>query len=210
VIERIGTARIHGRYLIAPPVQSAPAPILAGFHGYGENAETQLERLCSIAGNDGWLKISIQGLHPFYERRTNRVVAGWMTRQNREPAIADNIEWVNSCLDAAAAEWGAIPRVVFTGFSQGVAMAFRAAAHSSRHVAGVIAVGGDIPPELTPSDLQRINRVILTRGLSDTWYSDQKFLADQARLRDAAVSFEIVEFNGEHEWPAAIFDLAHL
>jgi len=43
--------------------------------------------------------------------------------------------------------------VVFAGFSQGVAMAFRAAVNAGRRVAGVISVGGDIPPEITPDEL---------------------------------------------------------
>src|ERR1017187_742462 len=148
MIERTAAATTHGRYLVIPPSTTGPAPLLVGFHGYGEDAETQLERLRSIPGSDRWLIVSIQALHRFYERRTNRVVASWMTRQDREFAIADNAAYVATCIEAIEAEWPALPGIVFAGFSQGVAMAFRAAVNVPSRVTGVIAVGGDVPPEI--------------------------------------------------------------
>src|SRR5947208_16424063 len=102
-----------------------------------------MARLQRIPGIDRWAVASVQGLHPFYRRRTNEIVASWMTRQNRELAIADNISYVSSVVGRLSEE----PRaaVVLTGFSQGVAMAFRAAAAVRPAVAGVIACGGDVP-----------------------------------------------------------------
>src|SRR5580698_502066 len=152
--ERSIATATHGRYLVIPSAVSGPAPLLVGVHGYGEDAETQLERLRAIPGSASWIIVSIQGLHRFYERRTNRVVASWMTRQDRESAIADNIGYVQNCLDAVSAEWPATRQIVFAGFSQGVAMAFRAA---TQFEGGVIAVGGDIPPELAPEALKRLS-----------------------------------------------------
>ena len=114
----------HGRYLVSPGVDS-DAPILLGFHGYGETAEDELRRLQTIPGIDHWAVVSIQGLHQFYRRSTDEVVASWMTRQNRELAISDNIVYVQNVVKALSHKSQAI--LVLTGFSQGVAMAFRAA-----------------------------------------------------------------------------------
>jgi predicted esterase len=183
VIERIVATAVHGRYLAIPPAAPGPAPILVGFHGYAEDAETQLERLRAIPESTRWLCVSIQALHRFYERRTDRVVASWMTRQDRELAITDNVAYVTTCIDAVAAEWPTIPKVMFAGFSQGVGMAFRAAAHTNRPVAGAIAVGGDIPPELTPSSLEHVSAALIARGLSDDWYTAEKFADDELARR---------------------------
>jgi predicted esterase len=161
--------------------------MLVGFHGYAEEAETQLERLRAIAESARWLCVSIQALHRFYERRTNRVVASWMTRQDRELAIADNAVWVTRCIDAVAAEWPALPKVVFAGFSQGVGMAFRAAVNAAPRVAGVIAVGGDIPPEIEPVALKQVSAALIARGTSDDWYSEAQFANDERRLRQCSV-----------------------
>jgi poly(3-hydroxybutyrate) depolymerase len=91
--ERIVATTIHGRYLVIPPAISGPAPLFVGFHGYAENAEVQLERLRAIPESARWICLSIQALHRFYERRTDRVVASWMTRQDRDLAIADNLAY---------------------------------------------------------------------------------------------------------------------
>jgi predicted esterase len=203
VNERTIAATVHGRYLAIPPATPGPAPIFVGFHGYAEDAETQLERLRAIPESARWLSVSIQALHPFYQRRTDRVVASWMTRQGRESAIADNAAYVASCIDAVAAEWPTLPAIVFAGFSQGVAMAFRAAAHSAG-VAGVVAVGGDIPPELTPGALQRVSAVLIARGISDELYTKGKFEEDAQRLREGSVSVRALEFNGGHEWSSEV------
>lgn len=195
---------MHGRYLIIPPAIPGPAPLLVGFHGYAESAEVQLERLRAIPDSDRWMIVSIQALHRFYQRRTNLVVANWMTRQDREQAIADNIAYVSKCIDAVEAEWPTLPAIVFAGFSQGVAMAFRAAANAKGRVAGVIAVGGDIPPEITPDALKRLSAVLIARGISDGWYTQEHFAQDGQRLRQCAVSVQALELNAGHEWPADI------
>lgn len=190
---------IHGRYLTDPAGTPGPAPLLVGFHGYGEDAETQLLRLCAIP-DDRWLTVSIQGLNRFYQRRNNQVVAGWMTRQDRELAIADNIAYVAACLDAVAAESPGLPAVVFAGFSQGVAMAFRAAVNAAPRVASVIAAGGDVPPELTESDLRKLSAVLLARGATDEWYTQEQFIRDEQRLRACSVPVRALTLNAGHEW----------
>ena len=194
MIESVIATQVHGRYL----VRSADSTfVLVGFHGYGESADTHFARLDGIPGSENWFLISIQGLHRFYERRTNQVVASWMTRQDRELAIADNLAYVSRVLDVAVRE--PATAVVFAGFSQGVAMAFRAAA-AIRAKCHVLAVGGDVPPELSPGDLGRLSSVLLCRGSEDPWYTADACERDVARLRDAGVPFETAVVPGGHEW----------
>jgi predicted esterase len=200
VIERAIAAATHGRYLVAPPEHDRPSPMLVGFHGYGEGAEAQLERLRSIPGAERWVIVSIQGLHRFYQRRTNEVIASWMTRQDRELAMADNLAYVNAVMDAVAAEWPTTTGAVFAGFSQGVAMSFRAAAHTPRPVAAVIAAGGDVPPELDATALGRVKAALICRGVRDDWYASSKFGEDRRRLGEAGVDVRPLEFDGGHEW----------
>ena len=200
MIERAIAAGTHGRYVVVPPKTPGPAPMLIGFHGYGELAEQQVERLQAVPGTDRWLIVSIQGLNRFYQRRNNEVVAGWMTRQDRELAIADNIAYVASVMDAATRELPATSTLIFTGFSQGVAMTYRAAAVSRRPVSGVIAVGGDVPPELEPAALARLSRALVCRGATDDWYTDEIFEKDLRRLRAAGVRVRPLDFSGGHEW----------
>ena len=116
MIERTIATGTHGRYLVVPPAADGPAPVLIGFHGYAEAAETELDRLRAIPGADRWRLVSIQGLHRFYQRRRDEVIASWMTRQDRELAIADNRGYVAAVLDALEREWPGAPRVVPPAF----------------------------------------------------------------------------------------------
>jgi predicted esterase len=210
VIERHLKTATHGRYLVEPPDASHPAPILVGFHGYAEGADAQLDRLRAIPASGRWLRVSVQALHRFYQSRSNEVVASWMTRQDRELSIADNLAYVGAVLDTVAAEYQTLPTVVFAGFSQGVAMALRAAAHTARRPAAVIAVGGDVPPELEPGMLGQISAALVCRGSLDPLYPAVQFSSDIERLQTSGVRVQRLEFDGGHEWSRPVSDAAAL
>jgi predicted esterase len=204
MIEHSPAVTTHGRYLVEPAAGAEAAPLLVGCHGYAESADITLERLSAMPSASRWTAIAVQGLHRFYDRRSDSVVASWMTRQHREQAIADNLAYLAAVVDA---EWKAGPGargIAFSGFSQGVAMAFRAAAASAHPVLGVIAVGGDVPPELDADRLGRIGHVLVLRGERDPVYSVQTFERDQARLSAAGVQVTALQFDGAHEWSAPV------
>lgn len=208
MIEHTIATATHGRYLIEPPAAPGPAPLLVGFHGYGEGAEPQLERMRRIPGADRWLLVSIQALNRFYQRRDNQVVASWMTRQDRDLAIADNLAYVAAVLAVVTRDHPDAPHLVLSGFSQGVSMMFRAAAASSRAVDGVIAVGGDVPPELDVAGVRRVRKALVCHGTRDEWYTQAVFDRDVLRLRDAGVTVEAIEFDRGHEWSDEVVQAA--
>jgi len=205
-IERTIETTTHGRYVVSP-APGPGAPLLVGFHGYAETADEELRRLRAIPGTDRWTVVSIQGLHQFYRRRTNEVVSSWMTRQNRDHAIGDNMAYVRFVLREIYDSFSLGPTLVTTGFSQGAAMAYRAAAGIERPVASVVICGGDVPPELDAQALGRIPAVLLGRGERDEWYTAEKMASDQDRLRAAGVRVIPLTLDGGHEWTPA-FSLA--
>ena len=185
----------HGRFLISGR-DSTSSLIVVGFHGYGENDEKMMERLDVFAASH--CRLAVQALNRFYNAKTQEICASWMTRQDRELAIADNIEYIRRTLADVERE-RAIGAIVFAGFSQGTAMAWRAAT-SIAATRGVIALGGDIPPEISDAQLRGAGRILLGRGATDEWYSAAKLDADIARLRAASADFESITFDGGHEW----------
>jgi predicted esterase len=198
MIERTISATTHGRYITND--KDATSPILMGFHGYAEAAEMEFKRLQSIEGSDEWFIVAVQGLHRFYNRRMDTVVASWMTRQDRELAISDNAAYAAAVLNAITRNAPTSPKLVLSGFSQGVAMAYRCAVLNDRSVRGVIALAGDIPPELDAATLRKIPAVLLGRGDNDEFYTFEKLEADKNRLNAAGVAVEVVTFSGGHEW----------
>ena len=195
----------HGRVLIKDPTSpSSPHRLLIGFHGYAQNAGDMFAELERIPGLEGWTLVSVEALHPFYAR-AGKVVASWMTRQDRDLAIADNIAYVNRVLGTLLSDFPAAP-IVYIGFSQGVAMAYRAAVLGSQRAHGVIAIGGDVPPEVKTVSVDRFPPVLIAAGLKDSWHTSEKVEADDAFLRSHGVQTEIFRYAGGHEWTDELRD----
>lgn len=176
---------IHGRYLVRP----ASSRYLVGFHGYGQTAEIMLRDLEQIPGTEEWTLVSVQALNRFYAKN-EEVAANWMTRQDRDEAIADNVLYVQRVM----AGFPERSRLVFAGFSQGVAMAWRAAANLPCD--GVIALSGDVPPDVTAPALPP---ALLGRGKYENWYNEEKFKKDLSFLEGRSVVTPCI-FTGGHEW----------
>ena len=197
----------HGRVLIEDAAVRASRGWIVGFHGYGQSAEDMLDELQRLNDDRGWSVAAPQGLHRFYTRGDQRVIASWMTRQDRELAIADNVEYVTRLLaqlELPAPHAAAACPLVVVGFSQGAAMAYRAAALGPRPADAVIALAGDIPPEVRAlaqaMDRARLGRVLIGAGIDDTWFTAEKCRADAAWLEAAGVPYDVQTFAGGHEW----------
>ena len=126
-----------------------------------------------------------------------------MTRQDRELAIADNIAYVHDVVNAVRREYKTAGRLVYCGFSQGVAMAYRAALRAGHPCRGIIALAGDVPPELRSDPELAWPPVLIGRGKLDTWYTQEKLDSDLEFLRNARVAVTPLVFKGGHEWTDA-------
>ena len=196
-----------GRVLVRAAVGGPPVGVLVGFHGYAENADIHLERLTAVPGTERWILVSVEGLNRFYRSRSDVTVASWMTRQDRDRAIATNIAYVDGAVDHVRREvaLGGTPApLVLAGFSQGGAMAFRAAVRGSHNAAGVIAVGADVPPELLSAPDTRFPPVFLVRGARDDWYTQAKLDADVKALTERGVQVSDLVADAGHEWTPEI------
>jgi len=196
---------VSGRCLLDAPEGRGPFPLLLGFHGYGQTAEDMLAMMRGIPGADGWLLCAVQALHPFYPR-PKRIGACWMTSQDRELRIRENIEYVKRVVKQFRRSESAGRSLVYYGFSQGTAMASRAAILGAEKPGGVILHGGDIPPEL--DDLGRMGRVLIARGRGDRIYKPERWESDLARLDASSVDTTRCEFDGGHEAGAPFLEAA--
>lgn len=203
---RLIPTTVHGRILVREAGAAKSQGVLVGFHGYMESAATGMDRLEAIPGSRAWTLVSIQALNRFYAGRSREVVAGWMTREDREYAIADNLNYVDAALDSVPHDERT--RFVYAGFSQGVAMAFRAGVLGRRPGAGIIAVGGDVPPELLGDTSTVFPPVFLAGASRDEWFTSAKMQADVAALAARGVAHTPFVYDGAHEWNAAVSEAA--
>jgi predicted esterase len=192
----------HGRILVEDAADSLSGRLLVAFHGYGESAYAALDAARRIPGvPERWRVLAIQALHRFYTRDQRQVIASWMTRQDRDDAIADNIAYVDAAiqseLDRAPAQ-----TIAFVGFSQGVAMAYRAAMFGRHSAQAIVALAADIPPEIKQAGGVRKPwpRVLIGVGTKEEYYSAGKLAEDTAFLASHRVTHEVCRFEGGHEW----------
>jgi predicted esterase len=191
-------ARVHGRYLVRVPDVPPPWPLLVGFHGYGQDASDHLADLQAVPGAARWLIVSVQALHPFYTRTSDRIVASWMTRLDREHAIADNVAFVGRVLHDVRRRYSTMAPLVFAGFSQGGAMAYRAAAHYPAE--GLLIVAADVPPDVAAGPRAPLPPLLIGRGTRDLWYTEQQQESDRQALAALGVTAEFCVFDAGHEW----------
>jgi predicted esterase len=121
-----------------------------------------------------------------------------MTREDRELAMADNLAYVAAVLTAVRASHPTSEQLVYVGFSQGAAMAYRAAAFGPP-ASGVIVLAGDVPPDVAPR-AATLPPILIGRGTADDWYTEAKVAADRDVLDPAGVTVESYVFDGGHQW----------
>lgn len=190
-----------GRYLVEPATH-AGAPFLVGFHGYAQRAEDLLADLRRIPGTAAWNLVSVQALHRFYSSKTRDVVGSWMTSLDRDQAVEDNVVYVRRVV----AELGG-GGLVFAGFSQGAAMAWRAAARCGP-CDGLIILGGDLPPDVAGAPALALPPVLLGRGEEDPFYTAAQMERDVAALEALGAPPEVLRFQGGHEWSPGFLEAA--
>ena len=197
-------ARTHGRVVVRPTDRGQP-PTIVGFHGYAEDADIHVRALDAIPGVREWLLVGVQALHPFYTRQS-RVVANWMTSQDRDLAIADNLDYVGRALAWLRAAYGETAPLVFAGFSQGGAMAYRAAATFG--ASGLLILAADVPPDVAQMSGARLPPTLIGRGTKDEWYTEAKHSQDIATLARLGTSVDNCVFDGGHEWGSDFYEAA--
>jgi predicted esterase len=197
--------QVHGRVLVESPPE--PKALLVGFHGYAQRAEHALEFLRPLAAGQRWAIAAPQALHPFY-RKDGTIVAGWMTSLDRELALADNVAYAARAVGELMERLPSVRRLAMVGFSQGVAMTYRAAARCGHAVDAVVALAGDVPPELRDRPWGTRPRVLIGRGSREEWYGEDKVTIDEAALDALGLAHEVCRFEGGHEWGSAFVERA--
>ncbi|MCC7031864.1 MAG: hypothetical protein IT179_03415 [Acidobacteria bacterium] len=188
----------HGVYLESAHGEGSPAGVLVGFHGQGETAAVQMAHMEAIRSGRPWHLVSVQGLNRYYTRKGD-VVAAWMTRDDRELAIADNIAYVRAVVSEVKSRFVDAPaRLVYCGFSQGTAMAYRAAAFAGHACHGLVILAGDLSPDVRPHAAS-LPPILLGRGTLEEWYTAEKARADLDLLGQAGVPVAEHVFDGGHE-----------
>ena len=197
------------RYYTLGPTHGFPRELWIVCHGYGQLAGRFIAQFAGL--DDGTrLIVAPEALSRFYldpiaERREQaepRVGATWMTREDRDAEIRDQLTY----LDLVAAEvrqhlTGASPRLVVLGFSQGTATVCRWLAATELRADHLVLWSGGIPPEFDLAAWAAQLRgasITLVAGDADSMVPPEAVAREAERLSSAGVAFHAHRFGGGH------------
>ncbi|HET8712260.1 MAG TPA: dienelactone hydrolase family protein [Gemmatimonadales bacterium] len=190
----LGTTRTARYFTLGAPARAQDLWFCC--HGYGQLAARFLERFRVIEGEHRAF-VAPEGLSRFYLSENpaeRRVGASWMTREDRLHEIDDYVRYLDAVYAAVQPRAAAITAL---GFSQGTATVTRWAALGSARIDRLILWGGEVPPDL---DLERLRvaRLLLVYGTRDEFFTPKVVAANETRLRDHGIAYELLSFDGGH------------
>ena len=169
-------------------------------HGYGHLARYFLREFEGL--EDELLIVAPEGLSRYYaDREHTRVGAAWMTREDREYEVADQLTYLDRLASVVAARCAPKTPLHVLGFSQGVATACRWTALGATPVHRAVLWGGSLPPDIPDAAIQERWRDItidLVHGEKDPVVPLEILGQSEAKLRSAGARYAIHRFDGAH------------
>ena len=169
--------------------------LLIVLHGYGQLAEFFIRKFNDVPEN--YLVIAPEGMHRFYLNGTSgRVGASWMTKEDRESDIQDNLNWLNQLLRELK-EKKKFEKIILLGFSQGGATAARWYYSYKYEFNHLILWASVFPPDLEKPEQSNNSKNYFVIGNQDEFYSTEQQNQEISFYRN--LGFRILTFEGKHD-----------
>ena len=195
------------RYYTVGEIGDAVRSVWIVCHGYGQLAGSFARQFAPV--DDGSrLVVAPEALSRFYLEDPTRgghtsaaVGASWMTREDRECEIADQVAYLEGLYDAIFAR---VPReqvrLTALGFSQGVATVTRWLARTRRTADRAVCWAGMIPDDVLASHERpwQPRELTLVVGSRDKFAVPVRVEQQHDALRAAGIPFTTLTFDGGH------------
>lgn len=176
-------------------------------HGYGQLAEFFLRKFNSFFSPER-LFIAPEGTNYNYlEGFQGRVGANWMTKHERETAIANNHRLLDKLINSLLEKYTEKPKIKVLGFSQGAATATRWASQWTGKIdtlvlwAGGFALDLNIPEAISAFDESNL---ILVLGEKDDLITSESILKQEELISSLGIPVRRFTFDGGHELDAQV------
>lgn len=169
------------------------------FHGYGQSAYHFLLNFDDFNPEKS-LILAPEGLSKFYLKGFDgRVGASWMTKENREFEIQDQLHLVDNLL--AEIDPNGDKKLNLLGFSQGAAVACRWYQYTTRKVENLILWGAGLPIETDAKMAQKYNEcnTTLVLGTEDEFIKQERLVQYFQTLEDLKFSHNVITYKGGHK-----------
>ena len=207
VVEHHIAVRRTARYYTLGSATHETRDLWIACHGYGQLAKPFLQSMAKVAAPHR-LIVAPEGLSRFYVDRTSmstdpppKLGASWMTREDRDVEIADQVVYLESLLAEVRAELRGDVRLRLLGFSQGVATVSRWILRGTVQPTDVVLWAGSFPPEIDPTEFsQRVKgaAVKMVFGSRDQLALMATGKEQLERLTGAGIDAHLISFEGGH------------
>lgn len=200
------TFNFKARYFSSGEVTDKTKHILFVLHGYGQLAQYFIRKF-SVLENQDVVVIAPEGLSRFYldplegaGRKTTRVGATWMTKENRLVDIENYVNYLDTVFDSVVGE-RKIP-VSILGFSQGSATASRWILSKNIHFDRLILWAGILPEDMNfevGAEELKYKSVVMVYGKQDPFLTNARFEEMKSLTEKLKTKVDVVTFEGGHD-----------
>ncbi|MEN9301584.1 MAG: hypothetical protein RL264_13 [Bacteroidota bacterium] len=169
--------------------------LLIALHGYGQLVPYFIKKFDAV--DEAVFVVVPEGPHRFYLNGTSgRVGASWMTKEDRESDIYDNLNWLQKMYKQLSKN-NTFEKIVLLGFSQGGATAARWYSKHSNQFDHFISWAAVFPPDVEFQINNDHKQHFFVLGKQDQYFQNTNF--DEAIISYEKLGFQIHLFDGVHD-----------
>jgi predicted esterase len=200
------TFNFKARYYSSGEITGRTKHVLFVLHGYGQLAQYFIRKFSTLESKEV-IVIAPEGLSRFYTdplesagRKTNRVGATWMTKEDRLVDIENYVNYLDTVFVATVGD-RKIP-VSILGFSQGSATASRWILSKNIRFDRLILWAGILPEDMNfevGAEVLKDKSVVMVYGKHDPFVTDARFTEMKTLVEKLRTKVGLVTFEGGHD-----------
>lgn len=171
-------------------------------HGYGQLAEFFIRKFNPFFNSERLFVAPEATNYAYLQDFQGRVGANWMTKHERETAIANNHRYLDGLMDSLLQQYSQPPKINVLGFSQGAATATRWASCWEKSVSKLVLWAGGFAHDMQ-LDLAREKfsdtELILVLGNQDQLITEKSLEMQQKLIQSLEKEVQYLHFEGGHE-----------
>ena len=194
--------RFRASYCVSHDPSFQEKEIWIVFHGYGQLAEFFIRKFKSFDSSERLIVAPEGTNYGYLEGFSGRVGANWMTKHERELAIANNHRFLDELLGVILSKYDQRPNIHILGFSQGAATATRWASRWIGKVESLVLWAGGFAEDLVLSEAKEVfsqTKITLVLGHQDELITSESILKQEILLSNIVKNYERIGFEGGHE-----------
>ena len=190
------TARVY----FSNEITDKTKEVIIACHGYAQLGKYFIRKFDCISSEERCV-VAPEALSKFYWNGMNgRVVASWMTKEDRESEIEDYISYLNQIYKMIK-DLNPEVKIIAFGFSQGSSTISRWIAQDNPEVIcdRLILWSGSFPMDVIERDIFKTIPFDYLFGNQDQYYSKEKVVELEEALNSHGINPNFTEFDGEHK-----------